>query len=154
IEDSREQVENLRFSPVVENSAHGVKIGLRKVVGEKVTGDQLDAIGHRRNTHDLPGQRHRGGEGKYNLLPNRISEAGGDREVPGRPSEVDKPPEPAEIEGRDDLRRADQSIAVHPHQELTEGGVGSKEVREDRTVPAKRLLPAVRSVAHRALQVG
>ena len=83
----------------------------------------------------------------------RVSLAGGDRKVPGRPAQVDQAAKPAQIERGDDVRRADEAIPVHGHQELSHRFFGPKEVREDRAVPAEGLLPAIGSLADRILQV-
>jgi len=37
---------------------------------------------------------------------------------------------------------------VHPHQKLTLGLFGTKDMREDGPVPAERLLPAMRPLEH------
>ena len=84
----------------------------------------------------------------------RVSLASGDGQVAGRAAEVGQPVEAAQVEGRYDVWRADQPVAVHAHQEFAEGSLGPEEMGKDRSVPAERLLPAVRSFANRTLQVG
>ena len=82
-----------------------------------------------------------------------VATAGRDGEMPGRPAEIDQRLEPAEIECRHDLRGAEQALAVHAHQKLAFQFLGAEEVREDRAVPAVRLLPAVRALADRVFQM-
>src|SRR5205807_8644166 len=77
----------------------------------------------------------------------RVALARGDRQMSGRAAQIDQPPKAAEVEGRYDVRRADEAKAVHAHQKLALRLLGAEKVREDRAFPAIHLLPAVRSFA-------
>jgi hypothetical protein len=79
--------------------------------------------------------------------------ASGDGEVARRSAQVDQSPKPAEVKSGDDVRRADESIPVHRHQEFPHRLLGPEEIGEDRAVPTERLLPAVGPLANRVFKV-
>ncbi len=145
---------HLLLRPVVEDAAQGEQVGLGELIDEEVAGDDVDAIRDRRGPDDLPGQRHGRGQVEDRRAELGVVPAGGDRQVAGRAAQVNEPAEPAQVEGRHDLRRAHQPVAVHPHQEFALVVVRAEEAREDRAVPAERLLPAVGPLPHRVLEVG
>ena len=113
----------------MEDAAEGEQVGLGQFIREEVAGDDLDSIGHRRGPDDLPGQRH--GRGQVEDDARRSGTlAGGDRQVAGRAAEVDEPAKSTQVEGRHDLWRADQPVAVHPHQELAQVVLGPEEAEK------------------------
>jgi hypothetical protein len=73
--------------------------------------------------------------------------------VAGGAAEIDQPAEPAQIERSDHGRRAELSLPVHAHQELAQVRLVAEEVRKDRSVKTVCLLPAVRALAHRVVEV-
>ncbi len=72
----------------------------------------------------------------------------------GRPAKIDQALKPTQIESRHDLRRAEQPLSVHAHQELALGVLGPEEMGKKRAIPAEGLLPTVGPLANRIFQIG
>src|SRR5436305_334855 len=137
----------------MKNTSHSDQIAFRQWIGKEVAADKIDPFSDRRSADNLSRQWQSLRQIEDNAAQRWITLASRNREVTRGSAQVNQRAKALQIEGANNLRRTDQAIAVHTHQEFAFGRLVTKKVRKNRPVKSIGLFPAVAALAHRVGQV-